>query len=156
MGNHIEEVTPKQPSGRRTLRGRKRKIEIVIENEPQFEQELSWDDLPIVEILQKMNIGSFKRKKVGKEIEVLPQTKILPQKENPKAKEKKTRGFPTTGLRRITRLNTMKESVYGVVEHINLELKEQYVVLEDSERESLKLSPRVSPPPFSSPLRSLV
>lgn len=35
--NHFEEKTPKQPSGRRTLRGRKRKIEMVIEHEPQHQ-----------------------------------------------------------------------------------------------------------------------
>lgn len=94
-----------------------------------------------------MNRGSLRRNKANKK------TKVLPQKENPKDKEKKTQELPTTGLRRSTRLNTVKEAASGFAEHIHIESSEG---LEDSPRESLRLSPRVSPPPFSSRPRSQV
>ena len=50
----------------------------------------------------------------------------------------------------------MKEATLEFAEHINLESKEKYEDLENSPRESLRLSPRVSPPPFISPPRSPV
>jgi len=74
----MEEKTPEQLSGRKTLRERKRKMEMVIEQEPQSQQQLLEDDLSIVEILQKMNREILRRNKSSKEAKVLPQTKILP------------------------------------------------------------------------------
>lgn len=103
-----------------------------------------------------MKRKNLRRKKASKEIGNLPQTKILPQKENLKATKRKIQGLPTTGLRRSTRLNTMKEATLEAVEHIDLEPREKSKGLENSPRESLRLSPRVSPPPFSSPPRSLI
>lgn len=50
----------------------------------------------------------------------------------------------------------MKEVSSEVSEHIDLDPKEKFEDLEDAPRESLRLSPRVSPPPFISPLNSLV
>lgn len=80
LRNQFEEKTHEKPSGSKTLRGRKRKIETIIEQEPQHQQELSEDNLPIVEILQKMNREIFRRNKAHKETKVLSQTKILSQK----------------------------------------------------------------------------
>ena len=59
--DHSEKKNPEQPCGRKTLTGRKRKMETVIEREPQHQQELSEDDLPIVEILLRMKRESLRR-----------------------------------------------------------------------------------------------
>lgn len=154
--NHFEEKTLEQPSGSRTLRGRKRKIETVIEQEPHHQQDFSEDDIPIVEILQKMNIENLKRKKSNKKTKVLPQIKTLLQKYIPKVKENKIQMIPTTNLRRSTKLNIVKEAASKAAKHIDLESKEKSKDLEDSLRESLRFSPRVSPPPIISPPKSPV
>lgn len=73
-----------------------------------------------------------------------------------KVKENKIQRILTTGLRRSTRLNTVKEEASKPTEHIDLESKEKYKCLEDSPRVSLRLSPRVSPLPFISLLTSPV
>ena len=52
--NHFEEISSKQASSSRTLKGRKRTMEVIKEQEPQTQPELSEDELPIVDILQKM------------------------------------------------------------------------------------------------------
>lgn len=65
--NHFEQKTHEQSSGSKTLRGRKRKIETIIEQDSQHQQELLEYDILIVEILQKMNRESLRRKKASKE-----------------------------------------------------------------------------------------
>jgi len=51
--NHFEEKILEQSSGCITLRGRKRKMETVKEQKPHYQQELSKDELPIVDICRK-------------------------------------------------------------------------------------------------------
>ena len=50
--NHFEEVTNEQPASSRTQK--KRKIETPLEQEPQKQQDLSEDDMPIAEIIKKI------------------------------------------------------------------------------------------------------
>lgn len=70
--NNFEEKAPKQPSSIGILRGRKRTMETIKEQEPECQQELSEDELRIVDILQKMKKGNLRRNKASKRTEYLP------------------------------------------------------------------------------------
>lgn len=82
-----------------------------------------------------MYTENLRRKESNKIIEVLPQIKTLSQNEIPKFKENKIQRIPTIGLRRNTRLNTVKEAASKVAKNIDLEAKEKSEDLKDSPRE---------------------
>lgn len=87
--NHFDERALEQPRSSRNLRGSKRKMETIKEKDPKSQQEISEDELPIVDILEKMKRGNLRRKKSSKRTKDLPQAKILRQEKKLKATKRK-------------------------------------------------------------------
>jgi len=84
---------------------------VVKEQEPQTHIELSEEELLIVDILQRMQKGNLRRKKVSKRAKEISQTRTLPQEEKLETKRRKVQGLQTSGLRRSTRLSTVQQTI---------------------------------------------
>jgi len=82
--NHFLEETHGKPNSSRPKRGRKIKIDKTHEQEPKQPHKLSEDDIPLAEVLEKINERNVRRKNSNKE------TEISSQREKPKTERKKT------------------------------------------------------------------
>ena len=108
--NHFEEKSPEKQSSRRTLKGRKRTIEMKKEQAPQTQTKVTEEELLVVKILQRMKRGNLRRKKSNPSKEEFSQTKTPPLEEKSKNKRKKIQKIQTPRLRRSTRLSTIPQT----------------------------------------------
>lgn len=106
--NHFHKETHGQPNRNKPKMGRKRKIDKAYQKEAQQPKNLSEDDIPLTEVLEKMNKRNVRRKKAIKE------TEIPSQVEKPKTKKKKIQkthviDFEKEYQTQLSKRNTLKE-----------------------------------------------